>query len=304
MQKKEIGTFSVAKLIEVCGLREEDMYFEGCLIASRLDLENNIANNLFRYPVRMNAYAIAFCSKGSITLTSNLNQYTLKEHDLYVNLPGSILQVEAVDKAEVYVVTCEEKFIRRINVDLKLLTRLFFQVEKQPLVPLKEHDWEGIIHSFEEIENEDVKQMNDMYTAEVIRTALRLIIYKVCRIISQHLEHQRLEPFRYNRKEEYFHKFMYLLEQHYLEERNVGFYASHLNLTTKYLTTLIRQTSGKTVVSWIDAYVVLEAKNLLKYSTMNIQEIAYYLKFSNQSLFGRYFKNHTGMTPSEYRAQI
>ena len=304
MQEKEIGAFSVAKLIEVCGLRKEDMYFEGCLIASRLDMENNIANNLFRYPVRMNAYAIAFCSKGSITLTSNLNQYTLREHNLYINLPGSILQVETVDKAEVYVVTCEEEFIRRINVDLKLITRLFFQVEKHPLVPIKEKDWKSIIHTFEEIDMEDAEQINDMYTAEVIRTALRLIIYKVCRIISLHLENQTKKPFKLDRKEEYFHKFMYLLEKHYLEERTVGFYASQLNLTPKYLTTLIRQSSGKSVISWINAYIVLEAKNLLKYSTLNIQEIAYYLKFVNQSVFGRYFKSHTGMTPSEYRTQI
>ena len=83
--------------------------------------------------------------------------------------------------------------------------------------------------------------------------------------------------------------------------RSVGFYAGQLNLTPKYLTTIIRKTSGRTAVQWIDDYVVLEAKNLLKYSTMSIQEISYYLNFPNQSFFGKYFKNHTGMTPTAYR---
>ena len=46
---------------------------------------------------------------------------------------------------------------------------------------------------------------------------------------------------------------------------------------------------------------MVEAKNLLKYSTMSIQEIAYYLNFPNQSSFGKYFRNHTDMTPSAYR---
>ena len=91
------------------------------------------------------------------------------------------------------------------------------------------------------------------------------------------------------------------LARHYMQQRSVGFYAGQLNLTPKYLTTLIRKTSGRTAVEWIDDYVVLEAKNLLKYSTMSIQEIAYYLNFSNQSFFGKYFKSHTGMTPSAYR---
>ena len=54
-------------------------------------------------------------------------------------------------------------------------------------------------------------------------------------------------------------------------------------------------------MQWIDDYGVLEAKNLLKYSTMSIQEISYYLNFPNQSFFGKYFKNHTGMTPTAYR---
>lgn len=90
---------------------------------------------------------------------------------------------------------------------------------------------------------------------------------------------------------------MGVLARHYMQQRSVGFYAGQLNLTPKYLTTIIRKTSGRTAVQWIDDYVVLEAKNLLKYSTMSIQEISYYLNFPNQSFFGKYFKNHTGMTP-------
>ena len=48
---------------------------------------------------------------------------------------------------------------------------------------------------------------------------------------------------------------------------------------------------------------MLEAKNLLKYSTMSIQEVAYYLSFPNQSFFGKYFKEHTGLTPTAYRTR-
>mgnify|MGYP002942986293 CR=1 FL=1 len=86
-----------------------------------------------------------------------------------------------------------------------------------------------------------------------------------------------------------------------MQQRSVGFYAGQLNLTPKYLTTLIKRISGLSVSEWIDNYVILEAKTLLKYSNMSVQEIAYYLNFPNQSFFGKYFKNHTGMTPTAYR---
>jgi AraC-like DNA-binding protein len=83
--------------------------------------------------------------------------------------------------------------------------------------------------------------------------------------------------------------------------RNVGFYADKLCLTPKYLSKLIKTTSGKSAPEWIDSYVILEAKNLLKYSDIAIKEIVYRLNFPNQSVFYKFFKARTGMTPSEYR---
>ena len=67
--------------------------------------------------------------------------------------------------------------------------------------------------------------------------------------------------------------------------------------------TLIKRISGKSVSEWIDNYVILEAKTLLKYSNMSVQEIAYYLNFPNQSFFGSYFKRNAGMSPSQYKAK-
>ncbi|MEG0498584.1 MAG: AraC family transcriptional regulator, partial [Alistipes sp.] len=104
-----------------------------------------------------------------------------------------------------------------------------------------------------------------------------------------------------NRAEEYFKQFMLLLADHYKQERSVTFYARQMCITPKYLTTLIKRLSGKSVSGWIDDYVMLEAKTLLKYSTMGIQEISYYLNFPNQSFFGSYFKRNAGMSPSQYK---
>jgi len=84
-------------------------------------------------------------------------------------------------------------------------------------------------------------------------------------------------------------------------ERNVAFYADHLFLTPKHVSKVILEVSGKTPTQWIDEYVVLEAKSLLKYSNLTIQEIADYLNFSTQSVFGKYFKHKTGLSPREYK---
>ena len=74
-----------------------------------------------------------------------------------------------------------------------------------------------------------------------------------------------------------------------------------LCLTPKYLSKLIKQASGRSAPDWIDDFVILEAKNLLKYTDLAIKEIVYKLHFPNQSVFFKFFKAHTGLTPSEYR---
>ena len=66
---------------------------------------------------------------------------------------------------------------------------------------------------------------------------------------------------------------------------------------------VVKKVSGRTASDWIDDYVILQAKQLLRSSSLTIQEVSRELNFSNQSFFGKYFKKHVGMSPSEYRAK-
>lgn len=95
--------------------------------------------------------------------------------------------------------------------------------------------------------------------------------------------------------------FLSLAKEHYKEQRGVKFYADKLCITPKYLSFLIKERSGKSCNEWIDDYVVLEAKALLKSTNMTIQQIADELNFPSQSFFGKYFKRIVELSPKEYR---
>jgi araC-type DNA-binding domain-containing proteins len=248
MNEKEIQSFSLETLLTVNEPRPEDLYFDGCLIASRVKIMDTVNIDLFRYPTRLDAFAILFCSEGSISFTSGLRRHTLDAKMLFILLPGSILQVESIrPESSVYTVICEEEFIRRINIDIKLLSRLFLSVEKQPCLRLCEAEWAGITGSFAEIRSESLPRPGDVYSPEVLRSMIRTLAYKVCRIIGRHIESQPApETSARSRNDEYFNQFMSELTKHYMQERSVGFYAGQLHLTPKYLTTIIRKTSGRT----------------------------------------------------------
>ena len=96
-------------------------------------------------------------------------------------------------------------------------------------------------------------------------------------------------------------KFIELVEEHYRQERLIGFYADKLCITPKYLSKLVKEHTGRSAGEWIENHVILDARAMLQSSDMTIQQIATSLNFPNQSFFGKYFKRATGISPKHYR---
>lgn len=96
-------------------------------------------------------------------------------------------------------------------------------------------------------------------------------------------------------------RFLLQLQQSFKKERFLDFYANQLGVSTKHLSRTVRETTGFTAVEWIDRFVILEAKVLLKATNMSVQQISDELNFPSQSFFGKYFKKHVGSSPKEFR---
>lgn len=105
------------------------------------------------------------------------------------------------------------------------------------------------------------------------------------------------------RQEEIFERFIELVNRHAVSERRVSFYAGRLFLTPRYLNTLIRQVSQRTVMDWVNEAVVQEAKLLLRHTDKPVYQIADELNFPNPSFFCRFFRRMTGKTPHGYRGE-
>lgn len=96
-------------------------------------------------------------------------------------------------------------------------------------------------------------------------------------------------------------RFMDLLFIYHLKERNVSFYASKLCVSSKYLTAIVKEVSGKSPSTWIREETVRDIEQLLCHTQTSIKEIAYQLNFPNVSFFGKYFKSLKGISPKQYR---
>jgi AraC family transcriptional regulator, transcriptional activator of pobA len=83
----------------------------------------------------------------------------------------------------------------------------------------------------------------------------------------------------------------------------VSFMAAQLHLSSKYLSDLLKQETGKTALELIHLYVISEAKTMLAAGDQRISEIAFQLGFENPPYFSRLFKREVGMSPKEFKNQ-
>ena len=292
-----INSFTLAELIDLAGEQRQGLMRE-CITAS-----SDSQMQVFRFPCRIDAFIIGVGTEGETSVSFNLHEFRLKKDSMFIFTPKNILQVNSQQYFKADVIAISPDFMRRINIDIKNMMPLFLKFVKNPTLALTPEESRSMRGMIAQIERE-TRGPETHFSFDIVSGLIAATIYKVGDIMYHYLaEHPEEQNNSHNRAEEYFKQFTHLLGEHFREERSVGFYARQLCITPKYLTTLIKRISGQSVSEWIDNYVILEAKTLLKYSTMSIQEIAYYLNFPNQSFFGSYFKRNTGMSPSQYKAQ-
>lgn len=261
--------------------------------------------DIMKYPCRFRGYLAFFCIEGHFELEINLKRFSVRENSLFLYTPGNIVRVANISKEEKEMV---HFIVVAISSDLMSSTRFDFNklydeslhLLENPSVVLSEQEKE-LCKSYLSLINE-VSELKIPNTKESVTSLISSIFYlmgalwgnRVTEAIKNHDEGSI-------RSKAIFESFLKLVRDYHTKERNLSFYADKLFLTPKYLSKLIKTVSGKSAHEWIDSFVILEAKNLLKYSDMSIKSIVYELNFPNQTTFYRFFKTKTGMTPSEYR---
>jgi AraC family transcriptional activator of pobA len=138
------------------------------------------------------------------------------------------------------------------------------------------------------------------HQSEIIRNYIFALIYEIDAYHRQHSKRIQSSLTGYT----LFMKFKQLLNRNYMHERRLEFYASHLHVLPKSLSAAVKKQTGKSAGKWIDETIVLEAKVLLQNKTLTVSQISGMLNFSDQSVFGKFFRANSGMSPIAYRKKF
>ena len=258
---------------------------------------------LTAYPSYIQTGLIVFCLKGSARINIHDNEHLLSENQLAVFFPGQLISCRDIsDDFLTLTLSLSSTFYDDILSGMRRFSPHFLVYMRSHFwFPLNEREVAGFCGYFNLI-SDRVKREQVAYRREALIHLLRFFYLD---LYNTYLDSSLLmggtKPDA--RKEELANQFFKLIMLYYKENREVAFYADKLCITSKYLSAVIKEVSGKTAKDWIIEYMVLEIKALLKNSTLNIQQIATKTNFANQSSLGRFFRKHTGMSLLEYRMQ-
>ena len=276
----------------------------GAVSGKRVEKSEAILKML-KYPVRFDGYILFFLRKGHFSLDVNLNTYDIHENSLLMVVPGNIVKLSAykedhIGDAELLFALVSKEFLSSIRFDFNKVFQDTIRMWKNPCITLQGEELELAEDYFRLTRK--VLSSHQTNKKEILGSLLTSFTYVTLDVWTRQLASASSEESQTSaRVNQVFERFIELVTEHHNQERGMAFYADKLCLTPKYLSKLVKLSSGRSAPDWIDSFVILEAKNLLKYSDKPIKEIVYLLNFPNQSVFYKFFKAHTGMTPSEYR---
>ncbi len=272
-----------------------------CLI----DLKLGATSNLLPYPCRFDGILMLYCVKGSVKMSVNLNEYDICDNSLIICSPNNILKLTDVRQedgvSQHYVlIAMSQQFASELRIDFKRMISDSVALIDVPVVTLPDNI-KNFMGRYLSLIADVVETEMELKDA-ALRSLVSSMLCTVAGVWKEKINEMKIDSLQSTtRSRMIFEQFIRLVSEYHTKYRNVGFYAEKLCLTPKYLSKLIKNASGKSAPEWIDSYVILEAKNLLKYSDISIKEIVYRLNFPNQSVFYKFFKARTGMTPSGYR---
>lgn len=137
-----------------------------------------------------------------------------------------------------------------------------------------------------------------LYRDGVIRHLCSFLLLQITDALCQE---NRTTPVYVKRSNEIFRNFKKLLVYHYREKHSIQFYADQLHISTTYLSRIVKGLTGHTVCFHVSELLCADARKLLECTDMDIKEIADYLGFSDQSVFGKFFMRKTGLSPLKFR---
>lgn len=250
-------------------------------------------------PIKLKAMLVINCESGVMCLRVNGKHLQIHPNELFFCRPDSVINnwVLSSDFAGKALVISDEIMQPLLRTNNDVWQKAFY-IANNPILHLEREDYQ-VLNSYRRLTKLHINRRSHSYHKDIIRCLFYASFYELCAILDKFVCQE--ETLLQKQGDLLFQKFLSLVAQDKAKNRSVAYYGEMLCISPQYLSTVCRQTSGRTPLDWITLYTIEEIRYLLKFSDLSIKEIAYELNFPSLSCFGKYFKTYVGVSPRIYR---
>lgn len=249
-------------------------------------------------------YQILWLQKGKVTVILSTTKKVLTEGGCLFLGKNELFRLTADESYSLCFIQFTDNFYCRTEVDRHFLDKCFFFDNTNGInsITLKPEQITFAKYYFVSLFKMKAKPYNNLNYMTAHNVVERILLFIMACHINTYVEFnkEKLTPSQLKNVI----KFNELIRTHIRKERNVQFYADHMQVTISKLTEISKEIYGTTPKKIIASAVVNEIKLLLKHTSLTIKEIAYELNFEDTSNFTRFFIAATGLSPKEYREHL
>ncbi|MDR1459844.1 MAG: helix-turn-helix domain-containing protein [Bacteroidales bacterium] len=253
-----------------------------------------------RLPYRSDYLKILIIRKGVLEIQLDYENHSLEENSCMIALPAHTIQkLHASDDFEAAYIAVSRSFIEEVLmiINHSMYNTRYIQLHQKPFYRLTESELALLMKCVSDIK-EKLCLQNHRNQHNLIKCVVLMFLMETENIVIEDIE--SLQP-KQTRYEQIYYQFLQLLIKHCTAQHKVEFYSDMLFITPQHLASILKEISGKTTYQWIIEAILTEVKILLKDSDLTILQIADQLNFQDASLFGKFFKTQTGLSPSQFK---
>lgn len=252
--------------------------------------------------VRMEHYAVALMTHGSASFFVDGESHQLTANDLFVFRPYITLERTMLSAdAEYRLIIISTQYTKRlISMSGRSGWDILMYISSNPTIRLTTEQATLFKLFYQLARTKLMQQKNDHYR-EVIDSLFTAMLYELYDVMETHF---KLAGHKFSTSETIFRHFYDILNNTTPKYQKVDYYASQLNITPKYFSSVCKELTGKTALQHITDAVLKDLCLLLKDEQLSIKQIAQIAGFPNQSALGTYTRKHLGASPQKSRERL
>ena len=251
---------------------------------------------------RVQMSAIAVCTSGRVQGKMNGQDLELRQNQVAV-IPANVVVTDLMVSPDfnIKAMFFTNHILRSFLRDKINLWNEVMYIQRLHVISLTDEDLRFYTCFYDMLSLCFEKDADTPFRTDVIQSLVRGAMLGLCGAMKQQLAGETHLPAEARTSSCHFQRFLDLLHTSEVKRRTVESYANELCISPKYLSVICKKQSGKSANEWITEQVMEDIRYYLTHTDLTLKQVADRLGFPNPSFFGKYVKEHFGMTPAQIR---